>query len=347
MSLMTWGIEAAERGWVPDSLIRSQIRRLCSQRAGQGGRGHAEDNRKSLQDFVQQLRHSPIALVPDKANQQHYEVPAEFFQYVLGPHRKYSCCLWTDTTGSLEAAESAALAETCQRAELRDGQNILELGCGWGSLTLWMAEHYPRSQITAVSNSTSQRIAVCKLARERGFNNVTVITADMNNFQTHQQFDRVVSVEMFEHMRNYEQLLARIAGWLKPDGRLFVHIFSHRELAYPFECDGDNDWMARHFFTGGIMPSEGLLHHFQRDLSLVDQWRWSGQHYEKTSNAWLANLDARRSQVLPILRNVYGERMAVRWFHRWRLFFLACAELFAYGQGDEWGVSHYLFEPRG
>lgn len=345
MSLMTWGIEAAERGWIPDPLIRFQIHKLCGQRARQGG-VHSEANQKSLQEFVQQLRHSPIALVPDKANQQHYEVPAEFFQHVLGPHRKYSCCLWTDTTDSLEAAECAALAETCQRAQVRDGQDILELGCGWGSLTLWIAEHYPQSRITAVSNSTSQRKSVCDLARERGLHNVTVITADMNDFQTHHQFDRVVSVEMFEHMRNYELLLARIAGWLKPDGRLFVHIFSHRELAYPFECNGDNDWMAQHFFTGGIMPSEDLLHHFQRDLALVDQWRWSGQHYEKTSNAWLANLDARRSQVLPIIRHVYGERDAVRWFHRWRLFFLACAGLFAYRQGQEWGVSHYLFERR-
>ena len=203
MSLMNWGVEAAERGWIPDPLIRSQIRRLCGQRARQGGPSHSEANQKSLQDFVEQLRKSPIALVPDLANQQHYEVPAEFFQHVLGPHRKYSCCLWSDTTASLEAAESAALAETCERAQLRDGQNILELGCGWGSLTLWMAEHYPQSQITAVSNSTSQRISVCNLARERGLDNVTVITADMNTFQTDQQFDRVVSVEMFEHMRNY------------------------------------------------------------------------------------------------------------------------------------------------
>ena len=346
MSLMTWGVEAAERGWIPDPLIRSQIRRLCDQRAKQASRGNAEANQQSLQDFVQQLRQSPIALMPDKANQQHYEVPAEFFRHVLGPHRKYSCCLWADTAGSLEAAENAALAETCQRAELRDDQDILELGCGWGSLTLWMAEHYPQSRITAVSNSGSQRKSICDLARERGLHNISVITSDMNDFQTHQQFDRVVSVEMFEHMRNYEQLLARIAGWLKPDGRLFVHIFSHRELAYPFECDGDNDWMARHFFTGGIMPSDGLLLHFQRDLSLIDRWRWSGRHYEKTSNAWLANLDARRSQVLPILCRVYGERHATRWLHRWRLFFLACAELFAYGQGEEWGVSHYLFQRR-
>ncbi len=346
MSLMTCGVDAAERGWISDPLIRWQIRRLCGRRAKQGDRKNREANQQSLRQFIEQLRRSPIALVPEKANQQHYEVPAAFFQQVLGSRRKYSCCLWTDTTNSLDDAENAALAETCQRAELRDGQDILELGCGWGSLTLWMAEQYPHSRITAVSNSASQRESICGLALERGLGNVTVITADMNDFQTHRQFDRVVSVEMFEHMRNYEQLLARIAGWLKPDGKLFVHIFSHRELAYPFECDGDNDWMARHFFTGGIMPSEGLLLHFQRDMSLIDQWRWSGRHYEKTSNAWLANLDARRSQVLPILGSVYGERNAVRWFHRWRLFFLACAELFAYGQGEDWGVSHYLFQRR-
>ncbi len=346
MSVISLGIEAAERGWVPDSLIRWLIRRLCGRRARQGDRGNCEANRESLRDFIQQLRHSPIALVPEKANQQHYEVPAEFFQQVLGPHGKYSCCLWTDASRSLGEAESAALAETCQRADLRDGQDILELGCGWGSLTLWMAEHYPHSRITAVSNSASQRASICAAAQQRGLDNVGVITADMNEFHPPGQFDRVVSVEMFEHMRNYEQLLQRISGWLKPRGKLFIHIFSHRELAYPFECDGEDDWMARHFFTGGIMPNEELLLHFQRDLHLVDQWRWSGKHYEKTSNAWLANLDARRSQVLPILAGVYGEREAIRWFHRWRLFFLACAELFGYRHGEDWGVSHYLFQQR-
>lgn len=341
---MTWGVDAAERGWIPDQLIRWQIRRLCSRRERQGDRGNCEANQESLRSFIQQLKHSPIALVPEKPNQQHYEVPAEFFQHVLGPHRKYSCCFWSDTTTRLVDAEHAALAETCRRADLRDGQNILELGCGWGSLTLWMAEHYPNCRITAVSNSASQRQTIGDLARQRHLNNVTVITADMNEFHPDEHYDRVVSVEMFEHMRNYELLLSRIAGWLNPEGRLFVHIFSHRDLAYSFECDGQDDWMARHFFTGGIMPSDGLLLHFQRDLHLIDHWRWNGKHYEKTSNAWLANLDARRQEILPVLTSVYGEAEAHRWFHRWRMFFLACAELFGYRGGEDWGVSHYLFQ---
>ena len=343
---MTWGVDAAERGWIPDPLIRWQIRKLCSRRAKRADKGDCEAHQESLRDFIRQLRQSPIALVPAKANQQHYEVPAEFFRQILGPHRKYSCCLWTDATNSLSDAESAALAETCLRADLTDGQDILELGCGWGSLTLWMAAHFPNSRMTAVSNSASQRQLILELARQRGLENVTVITADMNAFDPHGRFDRVISVEMFEHMRNYELLLARIAAWLNPGGRLFVHIFSHRDLAYPFECDGDDDWMARHFFTGGIMPSEGLLLHFQRDLYLVDQWRWSGRHYEKTSNAWLINLDSRRADILPILVSVYGQQEAVRWLHRWRVFFLACAELFGYRDGEDWGVSHYLFQRR-
>lgn len=345
MSVMDWGLDFAERGLIPSPLVRYGIRRLCRRGLQQRDAGNCEANQHALRRFLVLLKSSPVALSVEKANEQHYEVPPEFFELVLGQHRKYSCCLWNEGVTTLEAAEAAALQVTCERANIQNGMDILELGCGWGSLTLWMAAKYPASRITAVSNSHLQRETITRLARERGLENVTVITSDMNQFQATGHFDRIVSIEMFEHMRNYEVLLARIAGWLKPAGLLFVHIFTHRERAYPFETD-NNDWMAKHFFTGGIMPSHDLLLHFQRDLHIVDCWKWSGTHYQKTSDAWLANLDHQRHQVMPILVQTYGEQQAARWFHRWRLFFLACAEMFGYAHGEEWGVSHYLFQNR-
>ena len=266
----------------------------------------------------------PIAPLPEKANEQHYELPPEFFTAVLGPHRKYSSCFWRTETASLAEAEAAALDITCERADLSDGQDILELGCDWGSLSLWMAERFRNSRITAVSNSAPQRRFIEAEAAARGLTNLRVITADMNEFASAaNRFDRIVSVEMFEHMRNYERLLERIASWLRPSGKLFVHHFCHRQFAYPFETDGDANWMGRHFFTGGLMPSEHLLRHFNRHLTIVGQWRWDGTHYQRTSEAWLANLDARRRDVLPILEATYGRDSSRRWFHRWRMFFLA------------------------
>lgn len=344
MSLLDLGIRAAESGLVPDRLMRAAIRRLCRMRL----RELAEDERAGCDcgergAFLESLRSGPIAPVPEKANEQHYELPPEFFAAVLGPHRKYSCCLFEDAGSTLAEAEAAALAVTCERAGLDDGQDVLELGCGWGSLSLWMAESYPRSRITAVSNSAAQRRFIESEAARLGLGNLRIVTADMNDFQPDGlAFERIVSVEMFEHMRNYDRLLERIASWLRPDGTLFVHIFCHRAQAYPFESEGSANWMGRHFFTGGTMPSVDLLHRFSRSLKVISQWNWNGRHYRRTADAWLENLDRRRAEILPILASTYGRPEAARWLQRWRLFFLAVSELFGYGEGDEWFVTHLL-----
>lgn len=330
-------IEAMERGWVPEPLIRVGIRRLLGQRL------RTQSGQSSLTRLQAELEDSPIALHTDKANAQHYELPAEFFRRIMGRHMKYSACYWPEGVTTLDAAEAAMLALTSERADIHDGQTILELGCGWGSLTLWLAEHYPRSTVTAVSNSHPQRRFIERACAERGLNNVQVITADMNDFSIDRRFDRVVSVEMFEHMRNYRELMARIAGWLRPDGALFVHVFSHREQAYPFETEGDDNWMGKYFFTGGLMPSRDLLPRFQDDLRLEDQWHLNGRHYQRTCEAWLANQYRHRAAIMAVFRDTYGPADAARWFQRWKVFFLACAELFGYRGGEEWGVSHYRF----
>jgi cyclopropane-fatty-acyl-phospholipid synthase len=333
-----------ERGLISDRILRFAIRKLLSRRLQEVTATNCEQQQQQFEQFLEMARSGPVADVPQTANEQHYEVPTEFFQLVLGKRLKYSCCRYPDAGTTLDQAEIAALAETCEHAQLTDGLDILELGCGWGSLSLWMAESYPHSRITAVSNSRTQREYILNLAEERSLHNLTVLTADMNDFRIDRQFDRVVSVEMFEHMRNHEELMRRISGWLKPDGKLFVHIFCHREIPYLFETDGDADWMARYFFTGGMMPSDDLLMHYSRDLRLAEQWRWEGTHYERTCNHWLQNMDANRERIMNLFEMTYRTENAVRWWNRWRVFFISCAELFGYRDGQEWWVSHYLFE---
>jgi cyclopropane-fatty-acyl-phospholipid synthase len=339
-------ISWVEQGLVPDEVIRVGIRRLLKQRLGEICAGDAGASAELSAHFAAAIRVAPVALVPEKANEQHYEIPAAFFAEVLGKHRKYSSCWWPRDVATLDAAEAAALNATAERADLADGQDVLELGCGWGSLTLWMAGRYPDSRITAVSNSHSQRAYIEAEASRRGLRNVRVITQNMEAFAIHDRFDRIVSVEMFEHMRNWQELLRRVNGWLKPQGRFFMHVFAHRSTPYLFVERDDSDWMSRHFFAGGMMPSDDLALQFQDDLKMVRRWRWDGTHYERTANAWLANMDARRERVWPVLEQTYGREQAALWWMRWRIFFMSCAELFGYEAGQQWWVSHYLFERR-
>ena len=342
MSIAALAIRWTERGWVPDWMVRRGIRRLLRARLAEIGAGDCEATAANARRFADEMDASTIAPMPDEANRQHYELPVTFFGEVLGPHRKYSSCYWGNGVEDLAAAEEAALEITAERAGLGNGMRILELGCGWGSLTLWMARRYPDARILAVSNSASQRRYIEMQAERRGLGNLRVVTADMNDFHTGERFDRIVSVEMFEHMRNYRELFRRIAGWLAPHGRVFVHIFCHRAVPYAFVSSGESDWMSRYFFSGGIMPSDALPLGFPEHLRVVDRWRWSGRHYQRTANAWLANMDLRRDRIEPILESVYGAE-APLWWVRWRVFFMACAELFGYAGGQEWWVSHYLF----
>ncbi|MGH8215244.1 MAG: SAM-dependent methyltransferase [Rhodanobacteraceae bacterium] len=333
----------AERGLVPDKLLRLGIRRMCAQRLAQERAGGPAAQAERYAERITMLRHSPVAIETDAANTQHYELPSAFFKLCLGPRLKYSSCYYPHGNETLAEAEEAMLSLYGERAELADGQRILELGCGWGSLTLWMAERYPGARITAVSYSTGQRRFIEAECRRRGLGNVHTMTCDVNVLDLPSgQFDRCVSIEMFEHMRNYQALMQRIAHWLAPGGKLFVHIFAHRTLLYPFETGGADNWMGRHYFTGGLMPAADTLLHFQDALRIERRWLVDGTHYRRSANHWLQRQDAQRDRVMTVLRDAYGEH-AQLWFQRWRMFWMACAELFGHAGGREWMVAHYRF----
>ncbi|MGD2093537.1 MAG: cyclopropane-fatty-acyl-phospholipid synthase family protein [Phycisphaerales bacterium] len=339
-------VDLMERGWIPDTFIRIGIHNLDRMRLRMQDKGDPEANLQAKMDFIKNLRQSPIACQTDKANEQHYELPPTFFESVLGPHLKYSCCYWPKGIETLADAEQAALEQVRSRAQIEDGMEILELGCGWGAFSLWIANKYPRSKVVAVSNSSLQRDFIQRKAQETKLSNIEVITCDANVFHSERYFDRIVSIEMFEHMRNYLTLLARIATWLKPEGKLFIHIFTHHQFAYLFETEGEDNWMGRYFFTGGMMPSDDLMLYFQDKLILSDHWRLNGTHYQKTAEAWLKNMTVTRERILKVLEKVYGADQKMIWFQRWRIFFMACSELWGFKKGNEWYVSHYLFEKR-
>jgi cyclopropane-fatty-acyl-phospholipid synthase len=327
-----------EKDLIPDFLIRIGIRRLLKQRL------RDEATQKNLPKLIEELKNSPIAIETKTANEQHYEVPTQFYQYCLGKHLKYSSGFWKDGVTDIDTSERDMLELTCGRAQLQNGQEVLELGCGWGSLSLFMSAKFPKSNFTVVSNSRTQKIYIDEQAKLRGINNLTVITSDINQFSIDKKFDRVVSVEMFEHLRNYKLLFQRIASWMKDDAKMFVHIFTHKEYAYKFEVKDETDWMSKYFFTGGIMPSNDLFSYFNDDLKIVDQWIVNGMHYSKTSEAWLQNMDKHKTDIIPLFEKTYGKENATKWWVYWRIFYMACAELWGFDNGKEWMVVHYLFE---
>ncbi len=326
---------------IPDFLIRIGIRRLLKQRLRD-----EEAQKNNFPKLIEELKNSPIAIETKAANEQHYEVPTQFYQYCLGKHLKYSSGFWKEGVTDIDTSERDMLDITCERAELQNGQDVLELGCGWGSLSLFMSAKFPKSNFTVVSNSRTQKIYIDEQARLRGISNLTVLTIDINNFNIDKKFDRVVSVEMFEHLRNYKLLFNKISSLLKDDGKMFVHVFTHKTYAYKFEVKDDTDWMSKYFFTGGIMPSNDLFSYFNDDLKIVNQWTVNGTHYNKTSEAWLQNMDKHKTQIIPLFEKTYGKENATKWWVYWRVFYMACAELWGYDKGNEWMVCHYLFEKK-
>ncbi len=332
-----------EEDKIPDFLLRFGIRRLLKQRLNEETKESPSAQKNHLFVLVDELKKSPIAVNTSAANEQHYEVPTEFYQLCLGKHLKYSSGLWNEGVTDLNTSEEDMLELTCSRAELQNGQEVLELGCGWGSLSFFMSEKFPQSNFTVVSNSKTQKIYIDKEIKNRGLKNLTVLTADINDFKIEKKFDRVVSVEMFEHLRNYKLLFHKIASFLKSDGKMFVHVFTHKEFTYKFEVKNESDWLSKYFFTGGMMPSNNLFSYFNEDLMIRETWVVNGTNYAKTSEAWLMNMDANKDKIIALFEETYGKENALKWWVYWRIFFMACAELWGYNNGEEWMVCHYLF----
>lgn len=341
-----WLYSLLETDLLPEWLIRWGIRGMLKQTLASHSVNTLAQQQAKKMAFVNELNTLPIAIETDAANEQHYEVPSSFYQYVLGPRRKYSSGLWLNDGDTLADAENNMLALYCERADIKDGQRILDLGCGWGSMALYLAEHYPNAHITALSNSNSQRQYIQSVAQQHGWNNLTVVTANIADYDTDWTFERIVSIEMLEHMKNYALLFEKISRWLEPDGLFFTHIFTHQTYAYHYDDSDGRDWLTRYFFTGGTMPSADLFHYFQGHLKLEHQWSVDGTHYQKTANAWLQNMHLHQSAIMPILNSTYGPGQTTRWWVRWKVFMMACAELWGYRQGTEWAVTHYLFSPQ-
>ena len=336
MSFVSTIMGTAERVPLPDAIIRAAIHQLCSRTATRLATGNAESDAWLADEMAARA----ITEYSEEADLGHYEVPAEFYARVLGPNRKYSCCFYKEAASTLQEAEEEALRQTVEHADLADGQSILELGCGWGSLSLWMARQFPHSQVSAVSNSNAQREYIEGEAAKRGLANLHAATSDVNLFAPEARYDRILSIEMFEHMMNWRELMVRLRAWLKPDGRLFLHIFTHRSGAYLFNRADSEDWIAQHFFTGGVMPSHHLIRQYADLFEVEKEWRWSGMHYQRTALDWLANFDAHADEFEALLRTLYGNNTAL-WIRRWRRVFLAKSGLFGYADGSEWGVSQY------
>ncbi|MEO6882976.1 MAG: class I SAM-dependent methyltransferase [Bacteroidia bacterium] len=339
-----WYNSLLEKNLIPDFLIRKGIRDLLKQRLQEENKGDTELQQEHFKQLIEELKNSPIAINTIDANEQHYEVPTRFYELCLGKNLKYSSGYWKNNVRDIDQSEDDMLQLTCERADLKNGQHVLELGCGWGSLSLFMAHKFPESNFTVVSNSNTQKLHIDGEAKKRNILNLQVITADMNVFEIDKTFHRIISVEMFEHMRNYEKLLEKINRFLKADGKLFVHIFTHKEYAYKFEVKDESDWMSKYFFTGGIMPSDHLLFYFNSHLKVCKHWHVNGKHYQKTSEAWLQNMDKNQTEILALFSNTYGKENALKWIVYWRIFFMSCAELWGFNNGNEWLVSHYLLE---
>lgn len=346
------------KGIIPDFLLRRAVRRIINKRIKSQNKLDIEARFEYLKQFISELKSQPIAVETESANEQHYELPPEFFEKILGRNLKYSCCFWEDELSykklvkqndlidRLDRAEDKMLQLSAERAEIKNGQNILELGCGWGSFSFYLARKYEDSRIIAVSNSRDQINYINKLAARNKIDNLRAVKADINNFDTDAKFDRVVSIEMFEHMKNYQKLLAKISKFLNEDARLFVHIFSHKFYPYNYQDSKKTDWMARYFFTGGTMPSQDLLHYFNDHLTIENQWAVSGEHYQKTLESWLKIMDQKKDELYPILESTYGAENAEKWWNYWRLFFISSAEFFGCSDGNEWFISQYLFQKK-